>query len=223
MNIAAPMSAPSMRHLARVVGDEQHAPGRDVLDAVHLGAEVLAVEHRHGRERVLGPLRVEAEGIDARRAERHAGRARCGRRSARRAAARGRRRSTARRSRRGARSRPGAPRAAASMRASAREGEVGVDHGRSHYGRRVAAFNELCSCRAMMRPAVRRSRREIWWPSWRRRARFRARSSCAGWRGCGLRYRLRIRRRDASRATGTSPGATRGGRGARAARWAIRR
>jgi hypothetical protein len=52
------------RELARVVRDEQDPTGRDVLDAVDLGAEVFPVERGDGDERVLRPLRVEAERVD---------------------------------------------------------------------------------------------------------------------------------------------------------------
>ena len=64
------MSAPSMGHLSGVVRDEQDATLGDVLDTVHLRAEVLAVEHRDRAEGVLRPLRVEAERVDAGGAER---------------------------------------------------------------------------------------------------------------------------------------------------------
>jgi hypothetical protein len=54
-----------------VVGDYEDAPGGDVLDAVDLAPEILAMQHRHRREGVLRPARVESERVDARRAERH--------------------------------------------------------------------------------------------------------------------------------------------------------
>jgi hypothetical protein len=59
------------RHLPRVIRDEQDAPLRDVFDAVDLGAEVPAVQEPDGREGVLGPLGIEPERVDARRAQRH--------------------------------------------------------------------------------------------------------------------------------------------------------
>ena len=58
-----------------MVGHEQDSPCRHVLNSMHLGAKVSAMEHRDREECVLGPARIEAERVDARRAEgqRHSG------------------------------------------------------------------------------------------------------------------------------------------------------
>src|SRR5579859_334113 len=63
------------RDLARVVRDEQDAAARNVLGAEDVAAEITAVEECDGGKRVAGPLRVEAERVNARvsERERHAG------------------------------------------------------------------------------------------------------------------------------------------------------
>ena len=53
-----------------MVGDQQDAPARDVLDAEDIGAEVLAVQEGDREQRVLGPLRIEAERVHAGTSER---------------------------------------------------------------------------------------------------------------------------------------------------------
>ena len=203
MNIAAADERAVDGHLARVVRDEEDAPGGHVLrrraprcGSTSGGAWPIARMH------VLRPLGIEAERVDAGGAE--------GQGDAPDALGEGlaeqplerRRRPRRRRGPGAAPGAPAPPRAARSMRASAceRRRAMRVDFGARlaigevrpgrHCGRRARRRSTaLCSarahrCRPRSRcpPPLAPGRRA--WSSSRRRARFRATSSGAVWPGC---------------------------------------
>ena len=240
MNSAARDERAVDGHLTRVVGDEEDAPRGHVLDAVHLGAEVLAVERGDRQDDVLRPLGVEAERVDAGRAERQ--------RHPRHAVGEGlaeqplervvdrvarppqesRQERPARRARRGRCERV---RDAAARDAGGLWGTVG-DRGSetraplwTSRGRRSTA---LCSARECIDaatprdPAAARARATSWSSS-RRRARFRATSSGAAWPGFAIALSHPHRAGRSRRETDTSPAATRGGARSSSGRCAIRR
>ncbi len=53
------------RNLPRVIRDQENASRGDGLGAEHLAPEIVPMKPRGGRERVLRPLRIEAERIHA--------------------------------------------------------------------------------------------------------------------------------------------------------------
>ena len=63
--VAVPIMRGVDRDLPGVVGDHQHAPGGQVLDAVRLDAEVVAVEEREDDQRAPRDVDVESPRIVA--------------------------------------------------------------------------------------------------------------------------------------------------------------